>query len=43
MIKTGWIIHETNKWARKGNGKQQDTNIDIIATRGIKQENIQIE
>jgi len=35
------MIHENNKWTRKGkNHKEQDTNIDIVATTEYKQEDI---
>ena len=41
MIRTGWLIHETEGWTRRGNGdKQKDTNIDIFATRRFNQDDI---
>ena len=42
MKKTGWIIHETSSWTRKGAGKQKDTNIDVVVTRGISEESMQL-
>ena len=44
MIRTGWLVHETNKWTRKGAGvNQSDTNIDIVITRGIESKYIEVE
>ena len=38
------MIHETDKWTRKGqNDKEKNTNIDIVASMGYEKDDIKIE
>ena len=37
MLRIGGMIHESDKWTRKGkNHNEKDTNIDIVATTEYK-------
>jgi len=44
MLRFGWMMHEADKWTRKGkNEKEKNTNIDIVASMGFEKDDIKIE
>ena len=44
MTRIGWTVHELNRWTRKTkNEKDKGTNIDIVATSRIPQEDVTIQ
>ena len=44
MIIRGWNIHEASRWTRKAQSdREQDTNIDIVASSGFDKKDITIE
>ena len=42
MRDEGWTIWKCHGWTRKGTGTQRNTNIDIILTKNINNERIEV-
>ena len=38
----GWTFHESRMWTRKGYKGQKDTNIDIVITKAVQKDNIEV-